>query len=158
MFFVDRSTNPQNLSALAARFVEIWFAQVRGVLLASRAFSAGFARRKGERYFKNAYVVTRIDLVVRIRWRPRVSGSLGWTHFFIALVDYVQKLWLSKVGCLQHRNTIFKVVRWARALWIRSGVLNGSKKVVGSYFSGKSSLKIHYFSRGWCALRWWSLN
>ena len=46
MFFVDRSTNPENLSALAARFVEIWFAQVRGVLLASRAFSAGFARRK----------------------------------------------------------------------------------------------------------------
>ena len=47
MFLVDKSTNPENLSAPAARFVEIWFAQDEGVLLASRAFSAGFARRKG---------------------------------------------------------------------------------------------------------------
>ena len=89
MFFVDGSTNPENLSALAARFVEIWFAQVRRVLLASRAFSAGEARRKGEGHHKNVYVITHNDLVVCVRQMPRVSGSLGWTHCFIALVDHV---------------------------------------------------------------------
>ena len=45
---MDRSTTLQNLNALAARFVEIWVAQDDGVLLAARAFSAGFARRKDE--------------------------------------------------------------------------------------------------------------
>ena len=73
---MDRSTNPENLSALAARFVEIWFAQDRGVLLASRAFSAGFARRKGERTQKPHFGDVRI-----LSCADRIRKKAGHVHY-----------------------------------------------------------------------------
>ena len=70
MLFVDRSTNPENLSALAARFVEIWFAQDRGVLLASPAEKASVR--------KNHISVTDVRI---LSCADRIRKKAGHVHY-----------------------------------------------------------------------------